>query len=528
MTQESYASAELLFAQLLLVVCCCCGYLLQSRRVHWLPPSSAAVLLGLCAGGTLRLRALAAGYRGGRDDLVDGFRFSADTLFYGLLPPIIYGAGLNLNHKSFFRNGGSILLFAVVGTIISSFVFGFLTWFLVLAGAVDKRVLGSSPLLECLMYGTLVSAIDPVATLSVFSDLGAPPVLYNLVFGESVLNDAVSIVLFRAVESAYGSPITVWTVPNIILQFAVVSVGSLAVGTFGSLACALVIKRLDLRYPRDDSAFDPTVYAFSIVVVSSYLSYLLAEACGMSGIFCIFFSGILHSHYVLKSVTDEARTVIEKTVESVAFLSETFLFAYLGLQVMVFPQVPDAGLLLSALPLCLLSRAANIFPLARLANKHRRVPITHSMQMVQWACGLRGGIAYALAANMPNARPDDEYDGNPAFETATLFVVVTTTLVFGGLTSPLLNHFGLVGNTRQYESLADTSASAVEEEDRRSKLHEAWRKFDREWLKPIFGASEGEEVGSPRSAPEVDMVALAEGDGYLPPALDDETYDSPD
>jgi NhaP-type Na+/H+ or K+/H+ antiporter len=76
--------------------------------------------------------------------------------------------------------------------------------------------------------------------------------------------------------------------------------------------------------------------------------------------------------------------------------------AHVG-QVVVMPHDVDIGLLLSALPLCLLSRAANIFPLAAVANKLRSTPIPFNMQIMQWLCGLRGAIAYALVINLPHS-----------------------------------------------------------------------------------------------------------------------------
>eukprot|EP00976_Prorocentrum_cordatum_P092822 1189112-Prorocentrum_minimum.AAC.2 len=73
------------------------------------------------------------------------------------------------------------------------------------------------PLLECLIYGSLISAIDPVATLSILADLNAPPLLYNLVFGESVLNDAVAIVLFRVLAALHGdADFTFGTIPSVL------------------------------------------------------------------------------------------------------------------------------------------------------------------------------------------------------------------------------------------------------------------------------------------------------------------------
>ena len=78
--------------------------------------------------------------------------------------------------------------------------------------------------------GALISATDPVATLSIFSDMDVPPVLYNLVFGESVLNDATAIVLFRTLEEFYEDPLSWGTVPLIFWRFFVIATGSIVIG----------------------------------------------------------------------------------------------------------------------------------------------------------------------------------------------------------------------------------------------------------------------------------------------------------
>ena len=83
----------------------------------------------------------------------------------------------------------------------------------------------------CVMYaGALISATDPVATLSIFSDMDVPPVLYNLVFGESVLNDATAIVLFRTLEEFYETPLSWATVPFMFWRFFVIATGSIIIG----------------------------------------------------------------------------------------------------------------------------------------------------------------------------------------------------------------------------------------------------------------------------------------------------------
>eukprot|EP00891_Asterochloris_glomerata_P000623 jgi/Astpho2/623/Aster-04465 len=262
--------------------------------------------------------------------------FSPVIFFYALLPPIVFAAGFTLKKRDFFKNLGTITLFAVAGTFISALAFGILTYLLVVLGAVKRAHLGPAPLIECLLYGSLISATDPVATLSIFQDMDVPPLLYNLVFGESVLNDAVAIVLFRSLEDFYDAPLTWSVLPLICARFLAIGIGSLLVGVGVALACAFILKRFQLSPSSNSSdgtlAFNGTIYEIALVVMSSYLAYLVAETVQLSGIVALFFTGICHAHYSFYSITDNAAITLKGVVEFAAFLSETGVFAYLGLQ----------------------------------------------------------------------------------------------------------------------------------------------------------------------------------------------------
>lgn len=446
----------------------------------------------------------------------------------GLLPPIIYAAGFSLKQKAFFRNFSTIMLFAVVGTIISTLVFGLLTYALYATGAISAKIF-SKPLLECLIYGSLISAIDPVATLSVFADLNAKPLLYNLVFGESVLNDAVAIVLFKVLSSFHAqAEFTLATIPYVFVVFSAVSLGSILVGVACACLCALLLKGLKLHTPVEEASpsFDTVVYSYSLAFLSAYLSYLLAEAMSLSGIMSLFFTGICHAHYCFYNMTKESHLTITKSFDTIAFLCETFVFLYLGIQVPSMDHFLDPGLLLSAIPFCLISRALNIFPLAHLANKRRVVKIPMKMQMMQWACGLRGAIAYALSVNMPRG---DQRQAR-AFEDTTLAIVIFSTLVFGGATGPLLKYLRLresdtleddVDEGLNYRALDGDMAGAapsveLEEEsmesrkevdgtataDEASKLrterytgfHKVWKGLDKKYFIPMFRVQGWEHI----------------------------------
>ena len=98
----------------------------------------------------------------------------------------------------------------------------------------------------------------------------------------------------------------------------------------------------------------------------------------------------------------DARIALRRCFETAAFLCETFVFAYLGLQVpSIFTRTVDWGLLLTVVPLCVASRAAAVLPLARAANARRALPLPSGVVSALAACGLRGAVAYGLAVNLP-------------------------------------------------------------------------------------------------------------------------------
>ena len=118
---------------------------------------------------------------------------------------------------------GSILVFAVIGTLISTIVVGF--------GAYGLGTVGISyplTLLDALTFGALISATDPVATLAIFHAVDVDATLYMLVFGESVLNDAVAVVLYRTLMTFYGRDHESYS--EALMQFMLVSLFSGVVG----------------------------------------------------------------------------------------------------------------------------------------------------------------------------------------------------------------------------------------------------------------------------------------------------------
>eukprot|EP00164_Ancoracysta_twista_P001144 GFYU01001500.1.p1 GENE.GFYU01001500.1~~GFYU01001500.1.p1 ORF type:complete len:409 (+),score=85.61 GFYU01001500.1:149-1375(+) len=377
---------EALLVSVLLMCAIWVSYLVRTYNPRLLTESGSIVLCGMLVGGIIKLANVPKRFE-------ESILQFPDFFFYVLLPPIIFEAGYTFKQRDFFRNMGSILLYAVVGTLISALVIGYLLYG-IYPGALETR-----SALEFLMYGALISAVDPVATLAI---LGAPgidtdPVIYNLVFGESVLNDAVSIVLFRVfgefVDKAnFGAEDAFKGVGT----FFGVSVGSIAIGAAVSLSNALILKHTSLKeHPH---------FEIAMMGLFAYTSFVLAEITEMSGIMSLFFCGIVMAHYSDYNLSAEAKAVTGDLFKTSAIISEMFIFLYLGIVTFVHRAEEfrwDVGFIFLSVFCIFVARAANIFPMSFLANLGRKKKITFRMQILMWFSGLRGAIAFALALTFP-------------------------------------------------------------------------------------------------------------------------------
>lgn len=170
---------------------------------------------------------------------------------------------------------------------------------------------------------------------------------------------------------------------------------SAGIGVVFALISALLLKHIDLRK-------HPSL-EFGLMLVFTYAPYVLAEGIHMSGIMAILFCGIVMSHYTHFNLSTVTQITMQQTMRTLSFIAETCIFAYLGLAIFSFNHRCELALVIWAIILCLLGRAANIFPLAWVVNKFREHKITNKMQFVMWFSGLRGNslssISYSFSEN---------------------------------------------------------------------------------------------------------------------------------
>ncbi|XP_031676811.1 sodium/hydrogen exchanger 5 isoform X1 [Oncorhynchus kisutch] len=153
----------------------------SQRFTTVVPESCMLILLGLVLGGIVLLTSKKQLYQ-----------LEPGLFFLFLLPTIVGDAGYFMPARLFFDNLGAILLYAVVGTLWNAFCTGFCLYGVKLLGIIDQKV--QAGLMEFLLFGALISAVDPVAVLAVFEEVHVNETLFIIVFGESLLNDAVTVV----------------------------------------------------------------------------------------------------------------------------------------------------------------------------------------------------------------------------------------------------------------------------------------------------------------------------------------------
>ncbi|XP_001604457.2 sodium/hydrogen exchanger 8 [Nasonia vitripennis] len=413
--EEHNSSMSIFFVLCVLAIGILLIHLMLQTNFQYLPESVVIVFLGGAIGMIINLMSHQNIANWKKEEA-----FSPTAFFLVLLPPIIFESGYNLHKGNFFQNIGSIMVFAIFGTAISAFVIGAGIYLLGLAQVAYKL-----SFVESFAFGSLISAVDPVATVAIFHALDVDPVLNMLVFGESILNDAISIVLTTSVLESNSAATTGEAIILCLNRFCLMFFASAGIGVVFALISALLLKHFDLRK-------NPSL-EFGLMLVFTYAPYVLAEGIQLSGIMAILFNGIVMSHYTHFNLSTVTQITMQQTMRTLAFIAETCVFAYLGLALFSFRHRVEPALVIWSIILCLVGRAANIFPLAFLVNRFREHQITRKMMFIMWFSGLRGAISYALSLHL-NFSDETRH----VIITTTLIIVLFTTLVFGGSTMPLL------------------------------------------------------------------------------------------
>jgi Na+/H+ antiporter len=353
---------------------------------------------------------------------VPDYRLDPDLVLIGLLPPLLYAASIRTSVLDFRRNRRPIALLSV-GLVI----------FTALGVALVARwVIPGLTLAAAFALGAVVAPPDAVATTAVARRVGLPRRVVSILEGESLVNDATSLVLLKTATAALSASVAIWRVG---LDFAWAAAGGVAVGLVVATVLAVIRRRIE------DPVIDTT-----LSFVAPFVAYLPAEELHASGVLAVVVTGIVLGHKAPTLQSASSRLSERINWATVQFLLENAVFLLIGLQVKTVVQqardgsMSDARLVavcVAVLATVILARVVWVYPatyLPRLIPAVGRADPMPPWQVptaIAWA-GMRGVVTLAAAFALPNRIPQ------VAVLRLIAFVVVAGTLLIQGPTLPML------------------------------------------------------------------------------------------
>ncbi|XP_044866799.1 sodium/hydrogen exchanger 2 [Mauremys mutica] len=387
------------------------GFHLYYKLPSIVPESCLLILVGLLLGGIIF----------GAEEKSPPV-MKSDVFFLYLLPPIVLDAGYFMPTRLFFENFGTIFWYAVVGTLWNSIGIG-----LSLFAICQIEIFGLTDitLLQSLLFGSLISAVDPVAVLAVFENIHVNEQLYILVFGESLLNDAITVVLYNLFKT-FCQMRTIETIDVFagIAKFVVVGIGGVLIGIFLGFVAAFTT-----RFTHKIRVIEPL-----FVFLYSYLSYITAEMFHLSGIMAITACAMTMNKYVEENVSQKSYTTIKYFMKMLSSVSETLIFIFMGVSTVGKNHEWNWAFVSFTLLFCLIWRALGVFVLTQIINMFRTIPLTFKDQFIIAYGGLRGAICFSLVFLLPVA----VIPRKKLFITATIVVIFFTVFIQGITIRPLV------------------------------------------------------------------------------------------
>uniref|UniRef100_A0A3Q2XRC2 Sodium/hydrogen exchanger n=1 Tax=Hippocampus comes TaxID=109280 RepID=A0A3Q2XRC2_HIPCM len=211
---------------------------------------------------------------------------SSNVFFLYMLPPIVLDSGYFMPTRPFFENIGTVLWFAVVGTLWNSIGIGMSLFAICQIEAFGVQDIN---LQENLLFAAIISAVDPVAVLSVFEDVSVNEQLYIVVFGECLFNDAVTVVLYNmfnfVAEMPVVEPVDVFLG---VARFFVVGLGGMGFGVLFGFVAAFTT-----RFTSKVREIEPLfIFMYSVLVLTQIINPFRTIAFNLKDQFGLAYGGL--------------------------------------------------------------------------------------------------------------------------------------------------------------------------------------------------------------------------------------------
>lgn len=413
------------------------------------------------------------------------FYITTDKFFNLLLPPIILEASFSMYHRTFASNIVGVLVFAVIATLLNFFFIGLGLTFVNRFDGIQFTT-QTVNVSTFWVFSSLIVAVDPVAVLAIFQEIHVDNNLYYLVFGESLLNDGVSVVLYEVmIVLSQFETITATNIWRATLSFILVAIGGSLIG-----CCISVLTCLLTKFTFKTPLTEPL-----LVIFFGYMAYLVAGLVKWSGIISMITYGVFQATYGFQNITQKSLILIKRLSKILSNISEAIIFISLGVSATTSQIDLMSSFTCWSLFLCLYGRFVFTLFLSAIINyfEFNIRKIAWNEQFIIAYGGLRGAIAYCLSFLIDKNIPINTDDIQQ-----TTIVIILFTIFFMGLTmKPLVKMLNIeIAKPDEIslfvqitESTIDHVLAGIEEiigMKGRNSIHEFLANIDELYIRPFL------------------------------------------
>ncbi|GGB99421.1 cation:proton antiporter [Dyadobacter sediminis] len=334
-----------------------------------------------------------------------------EILMGAMLNFLLFAGAIHIHLEDLREQRAPVMIFSTVSVVISTFVIGFLMYNLLNFAGMPI------PMIQCLVFGALISPTDPIAVLGILKQAGVPKSLETKIAGESLFNDGMAVVVFilmlalargEEVNTSFGG------ITSLLVKEAL---GGIVLGLVLGFIGSQMIYRVD--------GYNVHVLITLAIVMGGHLA---AQAMHMSGPLAMVAAGLVVGNYGknLGGVSEMERDYIDKFWELIDEILNAILFLIIGFELLLIPDLKQYGFIgIAAIAVVLFARFISIYIPVRIIPFRTRFG-KKSITILVWG-GLRGGVSIALALSI-------DQDLNKDLLLAITYFVVLFSIIVQGLT----------------------------------------------------------------------------------------------